>query len=343
MEISCELITVKEGELESLKGGDYLSVTTTQNSEAILFAFNEFQEKYQKSKIEVSPVLLEPTIGNFTDSISFQSKQKPDLKSVLDFINKKLDITKEKIKGDNLIIQSNSSIFLELPWENIIGNDLYIIRKVVPLTQKEEMGVTKNLLLLMSHSHEGIGSDLKQVMDEEVKSIYESFIENNQSYFRVENILLSKHTTPDIIKKINWGDYNWIHLIMHGDPEGNLCLENNTDHQKYREVAKFSSDDFINLIKNNFHTLIFLSLCYSGGGTTNGENLAYKITKNGYSRYVIAYRDPVGESSAKSFSKFFYENMTTGKGIVDVYKASLKSYYATTTKRDYIPLLYSCV
>lgn len=344
MEIYCELKKILDGEIKSMKGGLYLSIKTNKsNGQFVLIPYQDFHNEYLKRKDSTMLVVPEVGIGIATDINPIYSKQGPDLQKVLEFINERIQID-INFEGDQLTVQSDFSIFLELPWENLKEDTIYIVRKVINCINDKPIKENNNLAILMSHAHEGVGSNLKSVMDDEVKSIYKSLhflIENNQQYFRIDSILLMKHTTMDSIKEIPWKSYNMTHIIMHGDQDGNLCLENN-DHKKYKEVEKFSSDEFVNLIKDGNQKIIFLSLCYSGGGIMDKENLAFKIVKAGCSRYVIAYRDPVGEFSAKDFTEIFYKNLTTGKIIEDVYKNSLRSYYSNPKKREYIPLLYSC-
>lgn len=345
MEIYCELKQVKDGEKESLKGGLYLSVKTNKsNGQFVLIPFDDFHSEYLRNKDVTTVITPEIGIGKSSDINPVFSKQGPDLQKVLEFVNKEIKIA-DNLEEDQLTIRSDFSVFLELPWENLKADNLYIIRKVSTSARDPQVKEDNDLVMLMSHAHEGVGSDLKVVMDEEIKSVYNSLhflIENNQQYFRVDSILLLKHTTTESIKSVSWKDYSFVHVIMHGDQDGNLCLEDG-DHAKYKETKKFSPDDFVELVKDSNQKLIFLSLCYSGGGILNKESLAFKIIKSGCSRYVIAYRDPVGELSAKEFTELFYKNLTTGKEIEEVYKTSLSSYYSGPKKREYIPLLYSCV
>ncbi len=230
---------------------------------------------------------------------------------------------------------------MELPWEDIIEEDLFIIREIVCPQRKYEHKTRNNILILMSHAHEGTGDNIQELVKEEVESIYNTLHSNAHNNFWVDNILIARHTSIEAIKALPWKDFNFAHLVMHSDSNGDLCLED-LSPERFTTIDRFSAGDFLNLIKDNCLNLIFLSMCYSGGGTEK-ESLAFQIVKSGYSKYVIGYSYPVGEKSAKDFADIFYQKLATLKeGIEDVYTTSLEAYYKSG-KKTFIPLLYSSV
>lgn len=345
MEIYFELKTIDDGDVESMRRGIYLSIKTSlTDGHPIFILYSDFEKMYDKSKGYFSPGDIEPGFATTVDVVTSPKLQKPDFREVLNFLNQKIKIDIKNIVDNRVVIESSISNLLELPWENIIAEDLYITRKIPP-RQKVDLKQDNNLLVLMSHAEGGMGS-LKEVMNEEVGSIYDSlrFItENNQNSFRIDSVLLSKHTSVKSIKSISWKDYNMAHLIMHGDREGNLILENSDSPEKYKQADKFSSTEFINLLNDSYYSLIVLSMCYSGGGTDD-ESLAFRLVRAGNSKHVISYREGVGEVSAKEFARLFYENLFALKGAVEeTYIASLKGFYSKANKRGYIPMLYSAV
>jgi CHAT domain-containing protein len=182
-------------------------------------------------------------------------------------------------------------------------------------------------------------------MDEEVRGIFgliNFFLENEQQSFRMQKVLLSKHTTKQALGSINWSEYNFIHIILHGLSDGRLALEN-PDKTRYKDPDFMTVTEFLDILKGKNLDLIFLSFCFSGGGLDGEqENLAVQLTKNDASQYVIAYGNPVGDSSAASFAKIFYEYLINGSEIEQVYKTSLQKYYQLSSTGKYVPLLYTC-
>lgn len=342
MEIYCDL-QVQDNDSALLLKGVYLNIKTNLNAGSpIIIPYTEFEVLYSKARQSSDVPKEDLGIGEIGSiPLEVTNKQNPNYKDVMVFLLEKLNFKTEHVANNDLIVQSDVWTFLELPWEEIGEGKLSVIRKVICKNDKD-VEDNNNLLLLMSHAHENVGKDLKEKIVEEIESIYGAMIKHTQTSFRVNSILLSQHTTVESIKLISWNLYNMIHLMMHGDKDGSLCLEN-PDHQKYKQVDKFSSSDFLSLIKDRCFKLIFLSMCYSGGGIEGKESLAFNIVKSGCSKYVIAYSNAVGEDSARLFADSFYKNLITGNRIEEVYKSSLATYRSTLNNKDYyMPLLYSC-
>lgn len=340
--ISGNFKEVKE-EVDSIPKGKYLYIETNLKSEPIYIPFEEFSNlvSQAKTKPKTNVPSSDSQIGTEEATLIGKSDQKPDFKEVMGFLLRKIEVSFENGNSE-VVVLSDAGAFLELPWEDIVDKEIYVFRKTSKNKAEDETRSENNLLLLLSHAHENIGEDLKKKMDEEVKGIFgliNSVIENEQQSFRTEKVLLSKHTTKKSLESINWEEYNYAHLIMHGLPDGRLCLEN-PDKTKYKHPDFMSASEFLDILKEKNLSLIFLSFCFSGGGLDGDEeSLAFKLIKNGASKYVIGYRYPVGDSSAATFTKIFYEYLINGDEIERVYKTSLSKYYESGTK-EYIPLLY---
>lgn len=349
MDIYLDLKEVKEGDIEYIDGialdqGGYLSIKTSskQNNKPILIPYKDFEEIYSRSKIATTTEPADPGISKeFSPVVA--KKSLPNLKPVISFLNTKIGFSKDNFADDKkkLKVQSSSQLILELPWEDIIEEDLFIIREIVCPERKYDHKTRNNILILMSHAHEGTDDNIQELVKEEVESIYKTLHSNAQNNFWVDNILISRHTSIETIKALPWKDFNFAHLVMHGDSNGYLCLEN-FNPENFKSIDRFSTNDFLDLIKDNCLNLIFLSMCYSGGGIDK-ESLAFQIVRSGYSKYVIGYSYPVGEKSAKDFANIFYQKLATSKtDIEEIYTTSLESYYQSG-KKKFIPLLYSSV
>lgn len=334
---------VKE-EIDSIPKGKYLYIETNLKSEPIYIPLEEFSNLISraKTKPKTNVPSSDSQVGTEDDTPIERIGQKPDFKELMSFLLQKIDISFEN-HDNEVVILSDAGIFLELPWEDIANKKIYVFRKVPNSKAGGRVKTENNLLLLLSHAHENIGENLKKKMDEEIKGIFalvNSVLENEQQSFRMEKVLFSKHTTKKSLESINWEEYNYAHLVMHGLPDGKLCLEN-PDKTKYKQPDFMSASEFLNILKEKNLSLIFLSFCFSGGGLDGDEeSLALGLVKNSASKYVIGYRYPVGDSSAASFAKTFYEHLINGDEIERVYKSSLESYYEKSGTKEYIPLLY---
>lgn len=355
MQIGCRLLDIKENTPEKppdLQPGPYLEVGVTAEQQLKYIDWNKFVSKKRESK-EVKTVSLSeagiaaaPT-GTRTDEETLIEKNVGS-EIALDFLLSEIGIKSEDLLGsDELVVYSNLGDFLELPWESFTKTAVAVIRKFNDLGGSEEQllkNKNNNLLVLMSHAYQGMGDNISKVMNQEIANIYESahFLRSQrESAFRIDSIHLSKHTTKDVVEhRIHWGDFNLVHLIMHGDSIGRLGLEK-PERDQYTHPDLISKDDFIQAIGPTEFDLVFLSLCYSGGGLDGDENsLAFQLVRGKKAKYVIGYRAAVGEFSARDFSKDFYENIISGLAISEVYKKTLLDYYKVKPESKYTPFLY---
>ena len=346
MKIACELVEISDINRENPSGlskGRYLSVVTDREQKPVYIPYDDFVSTVAAARHELDVSLGEPVAATEPDLPAESLKDgEPNLDEAVRFLSNKINITDGDFeKSDELIVQSDLPDFLELPWEDVVNTKIYVFRHFAGNSIDGTEEGENNLLVFMSHSHEDVGDDLKKVMNEEVRAIYNAvhyFVENNQSYFRIDRILLSKHTTKKVLYEIDWDAYNFAHFVMHGHNNGGLCLEK-PDRERYKEVDLLSAAEFLEVLEGHYLALVFLSICYSGGSSNYGGNLAFQIVKAGVSRHVVAYRNRVGEDSAKDFAEIFYKNLSNGGRITDVYKNSLKNYYGSGSKH-YTPLLY---
>lgn len=350
MEIFFRSIKVNKEKLDGFTAGEYLAIETdSPKSKEILIRRDEFETLYlmgKKDKRVTGAFPLEPQIAYGPDLLQLPQEESWGFKykDLMKLLADKVDISsllKAKVEED-LIIRSDLGMVLELPWEDIVNSSICVYRVVIGQENEGfEEKSENNLMLFMSHAYKGVGKNLKEAMDDEIRNIYGSLGdimgENNQ-YFRMESIFLLKHTTRRSFEEIPWKRFNFVHFIMHGDQDGNLHFEKD-DPARYKESDFIKIEDILNIMKGHRFKLVFLSVCYSGGSLYDGDSLAFQIIKCGYSKYVIGYAQPAGEDSAKDFSNFFYKNLMNGEKINDVYKKSIKSYYSGKS-RIYKPLLY---
>lgn len=345
LKIVCSIIELKV-DIENLLKGKYLKVIV-DGIQPIYIKYEEFNEKYKlTSAIKSVPYLTtsEESISNEVKETTEAKINSPDYGDLLTFILSKINNHNKQLIKDNLtvIIISDLSIILELPWEKVNNSAIFFRKYKTERTITERFENSNNLVILMSHAHEGIGHDLKQEMDHEIGSIYDALHilrENNQQSFRINKILLSKHTTKKTISEIDWQSYNFLHLICHGDSNGDLVFEKD-DNVYYRDPDIMTKEEFVNILNKQTFRLIFLSLCNSGGGITIKESIAYQLIKNEITNCCIAYRGGIGEKSASNFTSNFYERMLQGNSIQETYKESLLLYKRVNPTMKYLPYIY---
>lgn len=328
--------------------GAYLYIESSQKNEPIFIFVKKFTELYEKAKRETSIISSDPQIESNIGSLNEIKSQRPDFKELMSYLADKIDIDCSSFQeNDELVVLSDISLYLELPWEDIVDKEIFISRKIIGNKNLKSSISENRLLFLMSHAHEGVGGDLKKKMDDEIKDIYNLLdlaLENEQQSFRSEGLFILKHATKKSLQSLHWEDYNYVHLIMHGTQNGMLCLEK-ADKILYKYPDSISISEFLDIIKGNFFNLFFLSFCYSGGGVVDTENgnvdsLAFKIINEGIAQYAIGFSYPVGDITASSFSKIFYNNLFIGHAIKDAYIESLRKCYKINSKK-YIPFLYT--
>ncbi len=344
MEIFCETINVLNEDVPSIPKGSYIYFKTSKKQ--VMVPAEEFWGLYLKSKTKnktigtISEIGVIENIGTAQDTVDMGSK--PDFKMLVNYLKEKIEIIEQDFDStkNELIIKTDIWEILELPWEELIKNDLFVIRK--SSNENPEIELKENsLLILISHSYKGFGKNIKEYMDKEVKSvhgIFNYFVEETLTSFKVNNIHLVKHSTTDLIKKIDWNRFNCMHIIMHGDDEGNLLLE---DAHDWKQPVKYSAEDLLVLLGEHSMDLVFLSSCYSGGGLSTKESLASKLIRSNKCKNVIAYSGGVGEIYATSFADKFYKNLVSlNSNVKDAYKQAIESCY-NENKRDYVPFLYT--
>lgn len=341
VKILCTVIKVNE-DTDNLKKGDYLEVTVGgKNNKRI--KYEEFVDKVRllrQTKGEPSHTPAEGLSTDIDQSVDLEVVT-PDYRSLLTFILSGVEIKSLAVDNVDLIIISDLNIILELPWEKIFQTANIFRKYNSNKVEKHDLVNSNDLVILMSHAHEGVGYDLKPVMDQEIRSIYDALHilkENNQQSFRINRILLAKHTTKKIISEIDWGLYNFLHVICHGDSDGDLVFER--DHQMfYRHPDIMKKQDFLSIINKGTFKLIYLSICNSAGGSTVDESIAYKLISSGIAEYCIAYREGIGENSASKFASIFYSRLLQGKKIQETYKDSMVEFKKINSKK-YLPYLY---
>ena len=343
MEIICNLIKVSN-EISDLPQGAHFLISSSKNTKQTYVEYAEFQRRYQEAASLEKPQNTELDVVSGSEALKQDEvKRQNGFDQVVLFILEKIDFKHSEVEGGEIIIKSDFVKFLELPWEQSIGEKIVIIRRFYGsqlIQSKSEYGKVNNLVILMSHAYKGIGADLEKEMKSEIKSIYNILTEQNHSTFKTQKILFLKHTSKDMLKNIEWEDFNFLHLIAHGDSQGFLALEaTGTD---YKSPDLLSSKDFLDHFQKSAFDLIFLSNCYSGGGLDNEDaSLALRLIESGCTHYSIGYREGTGEDSAKQFAEIFYETLVSGVNIEEVYKKSLLRYYQMNPQPKYIPFLFA--
>lgn len=338
-------------DIESLSAGNYLYVETNLKSEPIYILQDEFSgllyQAKHKPEIDALADSFHVGIGVGVET-SIREVKKPDFGDLMRFLVEKIGVTFGDDQ-DEVIVASNSGIFLELPWEEVVDKRIFVFREVSPETKRESENPENNLLFAVSHAVKYGGENLepiKEKLDEEIKNLLGSLIENETpSRFKLQSVFLSMHTTKSSMRSMQWEKFNYIHFIAHGLPNGEICLEDPTDHEKTDPI---STTDFLEIVGHHSFRLLFFSFCYSAGGVDEGENLAFKILSKGIAKNVIGYSYSVGGQSASTFSKYFYDKLLNGDsdeegkdGLKNIYKEALEHLYAKNHGiTEYVPFLY---
>jgi hypothetical protein len=351
MKISCELKDTMKDNQENLPEGRYLYIYYEKNTSAINISLPEFQGHLEEAKRGSEQSIPNPGVGSDNQTIiPTRENNRPDFKNMMSFLVEKIAINdKDFNDGDELIIESSFGNFLELPWEEITQKKIFVFRMVVGERKNDLPESQNNLLLIISNSHITVNGelpDLKNKLKDEILKIIDQTIDAIPKDFKINNISVAKHTTKDSFPLLLWDNYNYVHVIMHGDESGGLCLEK-PEIDKYKVQDIMTIDEVIEILKNKKFSLLFLSFCYSGGGLNNNNSLAFQISSKGISKYVIGYRYGVGETSAMTFAEYFYKLLVNGFAATkqdrlrEVYKESLSKYYSDSQSNNvYVPILY---
>jgi len=266
---------------------------------------------------------------------------------------------KEPPSNNIIFITSNDSMFLELPWESFFGISNSVIRSVYSDKKNTDYDMKKkdygyNIGVFISQSYKFLNESipsLKEKIKEEVSGIYKlaELItqEETPKYLKISKCAVHYHLNKEIMNNVNINDFDFLHIILHGDTEGNLCFEQNSEY--YDQIEKFPKDDFMEFLREKSFYVVFLSYCYSGGGLLkDNPSLAYQMIEEGISKYSIAYDSGVGQDSASEFANYFYRQILNvifddaGKdNMENIYSKSLMNYYRSSTAvPKYIPMLY---
>lgn len=350
MKVSCEIKKFEQNNREKLPEGLYLRID--KNGSLFDVSLSEFRTFYEESKRGSEPLMPDPGFGTGDPVVTIAEKSSTaDFDKVISYLKGKIAISEADFKEDNeLTIESSFGDFLELPWEKMAQDKILVFRKVIGEKKNSHNESLNNFLFILSNANistAGESANLKDKLKDEVSKIIDSAIEVIPKEFKVDNIQISKHTTRASFPLLPWDKYNYIHVIMHGDEGGGLCLENQ-DVDRYKLQDVMGIDDTVSVLTDKNFLLFFLSICYSGGGLNNGKNsLAFHITNKGISKYVIGYRFGAGEDSALAFATIFYKTLLSGSidgtqdSIEGVYKKSLQEYYRMPlSSSGYLPLLY---
>lgn len=357
MRISCKIENVKD-DIENLSIGEYLFIYISAKEAEYLrkISLLEYQSHY-KSAVQGDELPKESVAtfgGSYKDSLTISPKAfRPNLDTMMQYLSEEMGIGSEDfINGEELIVESNFGNFVELPWENVTDKKIFVIRRVFGVGLDEINDSANNLLFIASNSNRylsgGSAADLREKMKDEILGVIaQNALGVTSKDFKLDNMHISKHTTRESFEILPWDKNNYIHMIMHGDDSGGICLEY-SDPEYYKMIATMSVNRVINILSDKKFLLLFLSFCYSGGGCVQGnDSLSFQTVEKGISKYVIGYRYGISENSALTFVDIFYRLLLSSFAknesdrIEKIYKESLAEYFKNPKfDPDYMPLLY---
>lgn len=324
-----------------MKLSHFLQINTSLGTEEKIL-FEDYQKAFEKtftSSIQlientpdIDPLLLGLAVGNTQVS-------RPEQNAVLSLILEKLSFpTDFKLSETKEIrIQSEHAEFLELPWETL-SNNSYVLREVIhPENLTTGSNPENGFIILMSHAHQPNKPNIQSDINDEILDIIDKVTKNNKDSFKIENIQFLKHGTTSSVSSVDWNKFKYLHVVLHGEKNGSLCLENEAN---YDQIEFISKENFIQLLKRkNSFKLVYLSFCFSGGGSET-SSLAFDLIKNGITESSLAYANGVGSPSAMKFSNFFYNFLTLGHIPKDAFQSALERYKKEHPTSDYIPMLF---
>jgi hypothetical protein len=339
--------------IDGLSPGKYLFIESNIKDSPIPILYEEFMGLFAAAKSE--PLKNKPLIEQVGLATDFDliptKKQLTNFDDLMAILAKKIEII-FPVNEDELVVTSSEEIFLQLPWEVLVKQKIFVYREVIVEDDKNfEEKPQNNLMFLVSHATKDGGTILKPIkegLDDEIREVYSliSSIKTDEmaNHLKFNKVLLSIHTTRDSLNDVHWNEFNYAHLIMHGLEDGRICLESPDDH---KQIEGVTIPEFIKLIEKHSFKLFFLSFCYSGGGTKSGDNLSYLIVRKGISKYVIGYSYSVDGRLAASFAKCFYAKLLNGAQdgqgndkIKSIYKEALEKYYVDNPGAKDLPFLY---
>lgn len=316
------------------------------NDEVHRVVFADFRSNLSEESRQDPPTSLEEigatAVGQNTPH---PAPTEPPLKGALDFLLKDVLPDGGNITSDDeLIIESDSHLLLRLPWETRVDpKKTVVLRQIAGGSSSDRKEIAaKNrarFLIIKSYAYQLGNTKLNELSDnmkEEVRDIVGELIENAQSGFRVGDVHIIKHGTKEELSRLDFGSVHYVHMVMHGRANGELCLETNASPD---QIDLLTRDEFLSLLERagvNGVLLFFLSFCHSGGGNIPETNLSFELINRGIAEYALSYDGGVGDGSAKDFARLFYVYIAAGKSIRD----SFITAYRNRTKMTYTPLLY---
>ncbi len=354
--ISGSFIEVREEKIESLPKGTYLFIESAGKKNYI--PIDDFKNLDPRIGKQRSAILsTDPDVISDTESVDIPEKML-DFVGLMRYLVKKINIDTSRHKS-GVIISSDSALFLELPWEQVFNNEGYVIRQI-PCGQSKTLELSENnILLLISNAcrsddensmkdiSKGLRTEITAIYDF-IKSLVDDESKDKDKKFWIDNVLLSRHTTMNAMKKFHWDEYKYLHFTMHGGPNGELYLES-PERQYYKYYVEINISDLLTeLRKGNYH-LVYLSTCHSGGKLGKIDeyseykgSLAFQLAQENLSAYVVGYQGGIKTKHANSFSSVFYKKLFDNSSIEDAYLQSLIKYRSENEESVPIPILYKC-
>lgn len=269
---------------------------------------------------------------------------------IFKFISDNYDMTKESL----IVIESDSDLVACQPWSRFIyirskvktQQIRYIIKNMnsASVTLDDDL----NILVLVSAAYKGydgypIGEKIssKDLPDEVLK-----IVERFSTDYKVPNVkptifTLAKFINEESVKKIEFNNYNFLHLLMHGS-EGKLGFELTDNHS----VCQWMSiEQCMPIFRKNDHKykLVFLSLCDGARDNISHASLAYRLIKEGIAENVIGFNGSVGSNvTSIDFCDCFYKAYTESRDIERSYLESVDCLISKETQNYWFrPVLYT--
>ena len=326
----------------NIKLSHYLQVDTSLGVQSRI-PFDEYREIYERSISQNKPLTQGVDIGDpeqLGQAIGLTSVGS-DLNPVLSLLLEKLEVQSgNKLTSDQeLFVQSELAEFLELPWESVVG-ETYVFREVIHADDiVRSQNVKSGFMVLMSHAHQPDKNNIGNELNDEVIDIFDHITKNNKDSFKIDEIYFLKHGTKTAVTETQWDKFRYLHIVLHGEEDGRLCLEDGTHYDRIDYITK---DEFVNLLNTGLKPhflLVYLSFCFSGGGSEKAS-LAYDLVRTGVTEHVIAYTGGVGSPSAKKFSKFFYNFLTCGDNPRMAFQKAMDKYKTENPEPEYLPMFF---